>query len=35
MIIPLVVWAGIFSYLFWLDMRLRALEKRFEEEGHR
>jgi CcmD family protein len=35
MIAPLLIWAGIFGYLFWLDMRVRALEKRLEEEARR
>lgn len=34
MITPLVIWVGVFGYLFWLDMRLRAVEKRLEEEVH-
>lgn len=34
MLTPLLIWAGIFGYLFWLDMRLRTLEKRLDEGGH-
>ncbi len=33
MITPLLVWAGIFGYLLWLDMRLKMLEKRLDEEA--
>ncbi|MDW8103816.1 MAG: CcmD family protein [Armatimonadota bacterium] len=35
MITPLLVWAGIFGYLFWLDMRLRIMEQRLSEETER
>lgn len=31
MIIPLLIWAGIFGYLFWLDMRVHAIERRLQE----
>lgn len=34
MFTPLLIWAGIFGYLFWLDMRLRTVEKRLDEGGH-
>jgi CcmD family protein len=33
MMTPLLIWAGILGYLFWLDMRLRVLEKHLEEEA--
>lgn len=35
MITPLLVWAGIFGYLFWMDMRLRMMEQRLDEEKGR
>ncbi len=35
MIAPLLVWAGIFGYLLWLDIRLKMLEKRLDEEVRR
>jgi CcmD family protein len=31
MIIVLIVWAGVFSYLFNLDKRLKNMEKELEE----
>lgn len=34
MITPLLIWVGIFGYLFWLDMRLRTLEKRLDHGGN-
>lgn len=35
MITPLLIWAGVFGYLLWLDVRLRMLEKRLDEEARR
>jgi CcmD family protein len=34
MIIVLIVWAGIFSYLYILDKRLKNLKKEIEENKH-
>ncbi|MGQ9488543.1 MAG: CcmD family protein [Armatimonadota bacterium] len=34
MITPLLIWAGIFGYLFWLDMRLQMVEKQLDEGGN-
>jgi len=32
MVIVLVVWTGIFAYLFNLDKRLKGIEKEIEED---
>ncbi|HED08821.1 MAG TPA: CcmD family protein [Ignavibacteria bacterium] len=32
MIIVLIVWIGIFAYLFNLDKRLKGIEKEIEKE---
>ena len=31
--VNLIIWAGIFAYLFWLDRRVRAIEKDRNPEG--
>ena len=31
--VNLVIWAGIFAYLFWLDRRVKAIEKNRPPEG--
>ena len=31
--VNLIIWAGIFAYLFWLDRRVKAIEKNRTPEG--
>ena len=31
MITPLLVWAGVFAFMWFVDRRVRALERRLEE----
>lgn len=33
MLAPLLIWLGVFGYLLWIDMRMRIVEKRLDEEG--
>lgn len=33
MLVPLLIWLGVFGYLLWIDMRMRIVEKRLDEEG--
>lgn len=32
MIIVLIVWAGVFGYLFSLDKRLKSIEKEYKDK---
>ncbi len=34
MVIVLIVWAGVFLYLFNLDKRLKHMEKEIEDTKH-
>lgn len=35
LIVPLLLWAGLFAFIFYVDGRVRALERRLSERQER